>query len=76
MHLVVLHKEFRVPGQIKGSRQYDNTLRAVQHRKGCQHQTSCGVVPIIQSPPHLQERGWKNMLFEAYALCILSSIAH
>lgn len=78
MHLVVLHKEFHVPGQIKGSRQYDNTTHFVLYStgKGCHHQTSCGVVPIIQSPPYFQERGWKSMAFEAHALCILSLIAH
>lgn len=62
MHLVVLHKEFHVPGQIKGSRQYDNTTRRVLYStgKGCRHQMSCGVVPIIQSPSSHQERGWKR----------------
>lgn len=69
MHLVVPHKEFHVPGQIKGSRQYDNTIHYVLYGtgKGCR-QTSCGVVPIIQSPPYLQERGRKNMPFEAHRL--------
>lgn len=78
MHLVVLHKEFHVPGQIKGSRQYDNTIHFVLYskEKGSHHQTSCGVVPIIQSSPYLQKRGWKSMPFEAHALCTLSLILH
>lgn len=78
MYLVVLHKEFHVPGQIKGSRQYDNTTHCVLYStgKGCHHQTSCGVVPIIQSLPYLQERGWKNMPLVAHALFILGFRAY
>lgn len=53
MHLVVLHKEFCVPGQIKGSRQYDNTLRAVQHREGLSPSDilwCCAHHPVTTSP--------------------------